>query len=221
MSDRQRLVSVGFWLITACATGSVAVGAPILLFDQTTAQTGNPNYEGTAGWFFWVGIERPSPFLITALSYFDAGGDGLALPRNVGIWHAFTKELLRSVVIPAGTAAALEGGQWRTVPIEPLSIGRDANDMYAIGAEVYKFDPDPPVSCATVNLQDRIAIIPYAYSTAGTGFSVPTKYVIGPGYGSFGPSFSVAPIPDPAKVSPLLLSFVLKRTRRLRVGPLD
>jgi hypothetical protein len=102
-----------------------------------------PQMDGTLGWNLNVGnIE------ITQLGVFDEGGDGLARPHAVGLWVGSgdrQRELLASVVIPAGTEAPLING-YRYMPISPV-LTSDLTGQYglAIGAYYQKDDSDSAV----------------------------------------------------------------------------
>jgi len=79
------------------------------------------------GWQFDV----LNPITVNCMTWFDDGLNGLDLAHEVGIWDpAGNLIAATNVVIPAGTAATLDG-QWRTMAISPVTL--PAGSGYIVG----------------------------------------------------------------------------------------
>jgi hypothetical protein len=98
--------------LRAAAVALIVAIAPATVQAQTSAITTIPSSVGlitngqfSVGYYFDV----VNPFLVTALSYWDAGGDGLAESHTVGIFDALGN-LLGSATVNAGTGNPLLDG---------------------------------------------------------------------------------------------------------------
>lgn len=183
----------------AAGSASQAVADPVLTFDPSTGIT-FPNGNQTVGWAFTV----RNSITVTGLGWYDEGGDGLATAHTVGIW-APDGTLLTSVLVPAGTAAPLDG-QFRTIAITPIVLPLGGG--YIIGGENFESSTERLARNVTQTVDPRILYLGPQTSAVGVGFVRPTAPLAG-GNGLYGPSFSVQPaaIPEPATV--LLLSIGL------------
>lgn len=179
----MRLASV---LCVACLAGSAAAG-PVLNFNEATGSTGFNN-DQSVGWQFDV----LSLITVTHLSWHDDGGDGLSRAHEVGIWSP-SGALITSAVVPAGTAATLDG-QWRVVPISPVNLtpgvgyivggynGLNSTDRLAADVTHTFVDPAIRFIDATFSGANGIFERPTNFSSATTGF--------------YGPSFNTIPAPS-------------------------
>jgi hypothetical protein len=79
----------------------------------------------TLGWLFTTN----SPVTVDALGYFDFGGDGLAVPHEVGIFDS-AGNLLTSATVAPGVADPLIDG-FRYVSISPYNL--PAGQTFTIG----------------------------------------------------------------------------------------
>ena len=130
MCFQRFAVAIGFLLATLSRADTPAhLGSPIFGLD--------PTFVGTTGWQFYMS----SGVFVTQLGIFDAGGDGLGVPHQVGLWRVdsysgveknATGTLLASATIPAGTAASLAFG-YRWVSIAPVFIPTNTTG-YMVGA---------------------------------------------------------------------------------------
>jgi hypothetical protein len=82
----------------------------------------------TLGWSFTTN----NPIQITALGFFDLGGDGLATSHRIGLWDT-DGNLLVSATVQTGNGNTLVG-QYRYVSIAPLTL--QSHHTFVIGATV-------------------------------------------------------------------------------------
>lgn len=136
-----RLVApLGASLLTCLSPGPVAAQSlgPALVSFSPGVLGGNDNFAGTIGWDFR--LERP--YNVAALGFYDAEDPGLLSAHAVGIFHATTRELLVSGLIPAGTAAPLQNGfRWLSVPAVTLPVGSYVIAAVMPGTGAASFDP--------------------------------------------------------------------------------
>lgn len=123
-------LAVSVWLVFASLAPAATTA---LIMGGTGSPLPNPGYVN--GYLFSV-IE--SYISVTALGFYDFGGDGLLSSHQVGLWDA-NGVLLGSVEIPAGTGAYLENDfRWVNLPT-PIFIptgyftvaGTDGDDPIA------------------------------------------------------------------------------------------
>src|SRR5437764_5772066 len=93
-----RAILTCLWI---CAASASAV--PVLTFDENTIVPAT-NQDQTVGWQF----DLSQTITVNGLAWYDDGQNGLAMSHTVGIWNP-TGVLIASVLIPAGTAAPLDG----------------------------------------------------------------------------------------------------------------
>jgi Domain of unknown function (DUF4082)/PEP-CTERM motif len=172
-----------------------ADATPILTFNEGTGGSG-ANQDQSVGWQFDV----RSQVTVTGLSWFDEGGNGLAVAHTVGIW-APGGALLASVLVPSGVGAGLDG-QWRTVAIAPLLLAPGAG--YIVGGENFFNNTERLAADVTFALNPGLSFVDATFSSIGSGFTRPTAFSIAT-TGFFGPSFAVAPAAVPEPVSLVLL----------------
>ena len=105
-------------IVTAIASLATPVHADTPAFYlEGTAAVQSQSFTGSRGWQFSIAGSSA----ITQLGVFDAGGDGLINPHQVGLWR-IDGTLLASATVPAGTAAPLVDG-YRYVSITPVVLG--------------------------------------------------------------------------------------------------
>lgn len=191
-------------LIVGLAASAIAASAPAITFDEATGVSGNNNNQ-TVGWQFDV----LTPVWVTGLGWFDQGANGLGTAHTVGIW-APNGTLLTSVLVPAGTAAPLDG-QYRVADIPdillPVGIG------YIIGGENFSTSDDRLVANAVQVVDPRIHYVDATYSLIGSGFVEPTHVSIA-STGFEGPMAVL--VPEPATVLLLATGLVGVGARALR-----
>jgi hypothetical protein len=95
------------------------------------------NYSGVVGGIFQVGSAGAS---VTHLGYYDAAGDGLNVPHNVGLFSADGSALIGSVSVPAGTGSYLTNGYRYVALNPPLLLAPNAS--YILEAETINGDGD-------------------------------------------------------------------------------
>src|SRR6266496_919679 len=113
-------------IILAFGIASRVAADPVLSFNPATGSSG-ANQAQSVGWQFDVNTS----LTVTGLGWYDDGANGLAVSHTVGIWDP-SGNLLASVLIPAGSAAILDG-QFRTVAIAPLVLPIGVG--YIVGGE--------------------------------------------------------------------------------------
>ncbi|MFO1440531.1 MAG: IPT/TIG domain-containing protein [Verrucomicrobiaceae bacterium] len=112
-------------------TSAPAINFATFTFNSNTSTTSTRGYR----------FDITSPVTVTALSYFDNGGDGLVQSHDVGIWNA-AGTLLASVTVPSGTTAPLDSsGKFRFVLL-PAPIVLPAGTGYRVGAVTLVGTPD-------------------------------------------------------------------------------
>ncbi len=89
---------------------------PAIAFSS--ANDDDTDTDDTIGWEFTVGDED---VVVTALSFYDEGLDGLAASHPVGIYEAATEALVVSTTVPAGSVAPLDG-QFRYVGVPETTL---------------------------------------------------------------------------------------------------
>jgi len=195
--------SVSAFLCTARA-----FAGPVVNFDPGVGGTGI-NSNQTLGWSFDV----LDPVTVTDLAWFDQDADGLSMAHSVGIWNP-SGQLVVSTLIPAGTAAALDG-IWRVVPVQYITL--PVGNGYTAGGLNYATSTDR-VAGGYLNhvLDQRIAYGESRYSPFGGQLQRPTLPSAG-FQGLYGPGFNVIPVPEPATLAltlPLAAFFLRCRNRR-------
>lgn len=191
-------------LIVGLAASAVAASAPAITFDEATGVSGNNNNQ-TVGWQFDV----LTPVWVTGLGWFDQGANGLGTAHTVGIW-APNGTLLTSVLVPAGTAAPLDG-QYRVADIPDILL--PVGTGYIIGGENFSTSDDRLVANAVQVVDPRIHYVDATYSLIGSGFVEPTHVSIA-NTGFEGPMAVL--VPEPATVLLLATGLVGVGTRALR-----
>lgn len=122
---------------TGVAPPPPAVPTIDAVLKTVDATVGNrDNFTGTVGFGFTLDADSK----INALGYQDAGGDGLVLDHQVGLWRLSDGALLASVVVPAGSTALLDD-DWRYVEIGS-EIALVTGETYVVGAEVFSNSGD-------------------------------------------------------------------------------
>ncbi len=147
---------------------------------------------------------------ITALGYYDDGGDGLALSHTVGIFDDLGA-LVGSATVAAGTGATLDG-HFRYVAVTPFTLA--AGHTYVAAATTGNYDD------------------PWAYGAVGgsiTGFTANPAITIGANAALFhyqaddvlrlptdhysnyslygGPNFQTGAVPEPASWAMMIAGF--------------
>ena len=186
-----------------CSNGARAsFGISVLTFDETTGATGT-NSDQTVGWAFDVNTD----ITVTSLQWFDDNGDGLTISHEVAIWTDTGVQLTKAV-IPAGTAALLRDGQWRTVKIPELTLS--AGQRYVIGGFNGFNAVDRIAAGVTQSVVPEISWVESRFSGINGILEIPIGISLFNGI--YGPSFQ---IPGPPAL-PLLGLAGLMGTRRRR-----
>ncbi len=147
----NRTILATLFFYTLCTTAFCdtvpAIGTTNIPQQATWEDFGGSISGATVGWSFTVGAADVS---VVGLGIFDAGGDGLANPHQVGIWDA-SQNLVASVNVPAGTVATLLAG-YRFQTINPVTLS--AGQQYVIGA----FYPPYPGAGDSATVNDQIIV---------------------------------------------------------------
>lgn len=103
--------------------------ADMLIFSNYTGEsTATGSSDLTTGSQFTVG---PQNLLVLQLGVYDAGGDGLGVAHQVGIWRVSDQVLVVSATVPSGAVPPLIE-DWRFTPVTAFTL--TANTAYRIGA---------------------------------------------------------------------------------------
>jgi hypothetical protein len=171
----------------------------------------NPFYSGTVGWDFTVKENHD----INMLGVYDAGGDGLAVATEVGLWDRDTNTLLASVTVPQGTAGALLG-QFRYAPIPSVWLMPGVN--YALGALYTQPSHSDWYQLMTVN-NVFAPWISYGNPTetpiGGVSLALPSNVGQSP-FGIYGPNIASTPGPLPILGAGAAFGYTRKLRRRLK-----
>ncbi len=126
-SRRPALLALAAVTCLGFAARAADPAGPIIRTPAKIHHTRN-DIGGTVGNMLAILKSRP----IDKLGVFDAGGDGLATPHQVGIWEISTGKLVVSATVPAGTAGELiDGFRYVKLP-EPVAL--KGGTPYRIGA---------------------------------------------------------------------------------------
>jgi hypothetical protein len=157
----------------------------------------------TVGWVFRAGAD----LRVDAMGFYDAGGDGLSEPHDVGLWSSAGTLLARTTVVDG----PLDGGfRYGAVPAVDLT----AQHWYYVGAFFTAGGPDPFLFNDVI--VERHPLIPQTVAAYGLGSNLrlPDTLVVGrPLYA--GPNLRITPVPEPATAGLILMTGVaLVRRRR-------
>ena len=141
----------------------------------------------TYGWKFTV---DGAPISVTQLGLFDANQNGFADSHRVGIWDS-AGTLLVDTIIPAGTAAGLDGN-FRFISVAPATL--NANSTYMIGALFPSALDTAIASAPPATYANEITWLNASYSDVGA-FQPPFNTY--PGNGIQGPNFQFTAVPEP------------------------
>lgn len=124
-------------LVLALGLGAVfqsAVVGAVFLTGVPDNKTVTSKSNATLGYAFRVG---PDPVNILKMGIWDQGANGLVESHEMGIWNT-NGDLLASVTVPQGTAAALNGNFRYVDILDGLML--DADTVYIIAAKYYNVD---------------------------------------------------------------------------------
>jgi hypothetical protein len=168
-------------LATLVSATSYVSATPIVTFDEGTGTSG-ANQNQSVGWQFNV----LSSITVNGLSWFDQGANGLFMAHTVGIWDS-SGTLLASVLVPAGTGAALDG-QFRTVSISDLVL--TPGNGYIVGGQNFSSNTERLAANVAQVVDSRISYVDATFSNLNGIFERPTQFSTAT-TGFYGPSFSV------------------------------
>ncbi len=89
-------------------------------------------FNGTANLTFGWEFTLNEDIQVTELGVFDANGDGMAAPHDIGLWSISNEVLLVTTSFLAGTVHPLDG-DYRYIPIAPLNL--TSGVTYAIAVQ--------------------------------------------------------------------------------------
>jgi hypothetical protein len=212
---RFALAATGLVVGASLLTGGEAKASlpldPGLKSFNINCNCSNTSYQGTVGWDFTVNENHD----INLLGVYDAGGDGLAVATDVGLWNRGTNTLLASVTVPQGTAGHLLG-QFRYAQIPALALQPGVN--YALGA-LYKQPYQSDWYQLITNNNVFAPWISYGNPTetpiGGVSLALPSNVGQSP-YGIYGPNLASTPGPLPLLGAGAAFSFTRKLRRRVK-----
>jgi hypothetical protein len=225
-SKFRRLTRIaGLGLIIACFTPSLrAQGTSAVTFTDSTPDLFSVS-QHVIGFDFAVS----TPLTVTALGFYDLGGDGLAVSHAVGIWGPDAPVIVEPPLAQTTvTAAGFLQDSFRYQSISPLLLSPGIT--YTIGA------------FTQTNAQSGAGMVDLYFSqlTAGQvvvapgvllgdaktstidqpGLTRPAVNFSGANLGFFGPGFLVQPIPEPGISTLFAIGLIgggyLTRSRRRR-----
>lgn len=162
-------------------------------FDPNTGNAAN-NGEQTIGWQFNV----LNDVTVTHLSWFDKDGDGLDARHEIGIW-APDGTLLVSDIMPAGTAATLDG-IWRVIDVPDLVL--TAGEGYIVGGYNGQ-NNDWLASNVDQTVNSNLEFVDATFAQLTGNFERPTEFSVAE-TGFYGPSFQLMTgseaVPEPASM---------------------
>jgi len=118
--------SVLFVVFAALFASENSVHASILGVATST----DGEFVNTGTWTLGYAFQVNTGITVNALAVFDAGGDGLNVSHDVGIWNS-SGTLLASTTVAAGTVDPIQGG-YRYAAISDLPL--TAGDIYYVGS---------------------------------------------------------------------------------------
>ena len=127
---QARCIGVALAVAGALGLATSARAAVIVTSESGGVQLGQSCGGGgnTAGWKFTVGS---ADLQATALGEYDAGGDGLGMSVEVGVWDS-AGTLLGMVTVPSGTGPTLIGSFRYATLGTPITLA--AGQTYTIGS---------------------------------------------------------------------------------------
>lgn len=179
-------------ILVGVASGSLGdLRAATSSLDFATAEVGYAGSPSTRGYVFTV----TSPVLVTGLSVYDHGADGLAEDHTVGLWDS-GGQLLASAFVPKGTGSLLDSsGKFRFVPLGvPVTLSWGEN--YRVGATFAGSGPGGDaqfVNQTTTTMAGGMFFVHGAYVSQVAGLSFPGEHIAS---GLGGGSFVIEPVPE-------------------------
>jgi len=207
---RQLTRFAALGLVLASTTLSLrAQGTSAVTFTDSTPDTFSVSQQ-VIGFDFTVSIA----LTVTALGFYDLGGDGLAVSHAIGLWGpdapVIIEPPLAQTTVPAGTSGLLQDS-FRYQAISPLTLSPGIT--YTIGAFTQTNAQSgagmvdlyfSQLTSGQVVLAPGIVLGDAKTSTIDQpGLTRPAVNFSGANLGFFGPGFLVQPIPEPS-VSVLL-----------------
>jgi hypothetical protein len=183
-----------------------ALAGPVLTFNPAGGGSAF-HFDQGVGWQFNV----TAPLAVVGLGWWDETGSGIPLAHPVNLWGPLGN-LLASVTVPAGAVAPLDG-QFRTVAITPITLA--VGNGYVIGGQEFSTDTER-LACGSGGICDgtlsittnpAISFVNGTFGVGGAWPSEPTSFTVAHD-GLFGPSFSVAAVPEPTTMSLFSLGIV-------------
>lgn len=196
-------------LITIFCATIVSARASTVAVDPTSGEVAVSSGTGglTLGYEFQVAV--PGGITVDGLGYWDYQANGFLLNQtfDVGLWDASSAVLLRSSTITSASAlqtSAHPSGDWRINPVTPLNL---APGLYRIGALIpVQGANGTVVDVATFTTAPGVTLVRFMRQIGSSTLAMPN---IGPAYPEaewFGPTFTIAPVPEPSPVVFLLAS---------------
>ena len=188
--------------------GSALAQTPAM--DWATNSTNGTSVTSTRGYSF--DVTEAGGIMVTHLSFFDDGADGLTDRHDVGLWDS-GGTLLAQTTISAGTADPLDAtGKFRTNGIAPIFLA--AGTDYVVAAVFVVGSPDlQAIGMTGLAMGSGLAYGETRFNNNGVGtLSFPTDTIAA--IGLPGGSFQYTAVPEPATFVALgvgALALILRR----------
>jgi hypothetical protein len=161
-----------------------------------TNPTGTWNNAGSAASIGTPVTVGSTALTVSALGFFDEGGNGLLSSHEVGIYD-LSQTLLGSVTIPAGTGATLANGtRWVTLGT-PINLSANTNYVLATTFQGTG-DRGNVATPAQITIASGISLSGLGFTRALGGTLAYPGQLFGDGEFIFGANMQFTPVPEPS-----------------------
>jgi hypothetical protein len=186
---------------------------PLIDFTGGSAYPVLGGASGTAGFSFNV----TKPTRVSALGFFDVGGDGVTSWRPVSLWTGggvllATAYIDNSASVVPSTSSA---GNWRAVAITPLILDPGSYVLGTYFLDAYKYYDDQAIFYASPSSIPGVSYVSTCVIGDGVRLSFPECLPPESVASSFGPMAFTSEVPEASTAALSLLGIVLVIVRRV------